>query len=186
MNIHKTLIAVCLVGLGAPVAAEPRVAMDVSIDGEPVGTIVADLFGSVVPKTAENFRALCAEEPGYGYDNSPFHRIIPEFMMQGGDFTNRNGTGGYSAISTTDAFPDENFEIKHDARGLLSMANSGPDTNRSQFFITFAPTPWLDGKHVVFGKVIEGMDVLDKVEQQGTRSGRPLQPVELVDCRVLP
>jgi peptidylprolyl isomerase len=186
MNLHKILVAAWLAGLGAPVAAEPRVAMDVTVDDESVGTIVADLFSSTVPKTVENFRALCEGEPGYGYDNSPFHRIIPEFMMQGGDFTNRNGTGGYSAASTTDPFPDENFDIKHDARGLLSMANSGPDTNRSQFFVTFAPTPWLDGKHVVFGKVVEGMEVLDKVEQQGTRSGRPLKPVELVDCRVLP
>jgi cyclophilin family peptidyl-prolyl cis-trans isomerase len=186
MNLQKTLIAGCLAGLGSCVAAEPRVAMDLTIDDEPAGTIVADLFSSAVPKTAENFRSLCAGEPGYGYDNSPFHRIIPEFMMQGGDFTNRNGTGGYSATSTTAPFADENFDLKHDARGLLSMANSGPDTNRSQFFVTFAPTPWLDGKHVVFGKVVDGMDVLDKVEQLGTRSGRPLKPVELVDCRVLP
>lgn len=193
MNLCKPLMAACLVGFGTTAAAEPSVEMDISIAGEPAGTIVAELDSSTVPITAENFRALCAGDPGYGYDGSPFHRVIPGFMMQGGDFAPKKdasgkplyGTGGYSATSTTEPFADENFINRH-GRYVLSMANSGQDTNRSQFFITFKATPWLDEKHVVFGKVTDGFDVVRAVEKQGSRSGRTLQPVELVDCRVLP
>lgn len=168
-----------------PVLADnPRVAMDVSIDGKPAGTVEFELFADVVPKTAENFRVLCAgERAGLAYADSPFHRIIPEFMIQGGDFTNGNGTGGRSIYG--DEFPDENFTLKHTDAGLLSMANAGPDTNGSQFFITVAPTPWLDGRHVVFGKVVNGMDVVRQMEAQGSQSGKPRVPVTLTACRVL-
>ncbi|TCT18202.1 peptidylprolyl isomerase [Thiobaca trueperi] len=171
-------------------AANPRVALDVSIGDQPAGTITVELFADVVPKTAENFRALCTGEKGKGqsgkdltYAGSPFHRIIPEFMIQGGDFTRGNGTGGESIYG--EKFADENFTLKHTEAGMLSMANAGPNTNGSQFFITVAATPWLDGKHVVFGKVVEGMDVVKAVEAQGTRSGRPQQPVTLTACRQL-
>jgi peptidylprolyl isomerase len=161
----------------------PRVALDIRIGEQAAGTIVLELFRDVVPKTAENFRALCTGEEGEDmcYAGSPFHRIIPGFMIQGGDFTRGNGTGGKSIYG--DRFPDENFEIKHTEAGLLSMANAGPDTNGSQFFITVAATPWLDGKHVVFGKVVEGMDVVRAMEAQGSRSGQTSQPVELASCR---
>lgn len=166
-------------------AANPKVAMDVSIDGAPAGTMEFELFADVVPKTAENFRVLCAGEQGKGmrYAGSPFHRIIPGFMIQGGDFTNGDGTGGKSIYG--ERFPDENFTVKHTGAGLLSMANAGPDTNGSQFFITVAPTDWLDGKHVVFGKLTSGMDVLIKMEGEGSRSGETRHPVMLTGCRVL-
>lgn len=161
----------------------PRVALDVSIGGQDAGTVVIELFKDVTPKTAENFRALCTGEKGedMSYAGSPFHRIIPGFMIQGGDFTNGNGTGGKSIYGAR--FPDENFELKHTEAGLLSMANAGPNTNGSQFFITVAATPWLDGKHVVFGKVVEGMDVVKTMEAQGSRGGETSQPVMLKACR---
>jgi peptidylprolyl isomerase len=166
-------------------AENPKVAMDVSIGGEPAGTIEAELFADVVPKTAENFRVLCSGEQGeeMRYAGSPFHRIIPGFMIQGGDFTNGNGTGGKSIYGGK--FDDENFELEHDEPGLLSMANAGPNTNGSQFFITVAPTPWLDGRHVVFGKVTSGMDVVEAMEAQGTRRGQTKTEVVMSDCRVL-
>jgi peptidylprolyl isomerase len=172
------------------IAANPKVALDVSIGGEPAGTLTLELFADVVPKTAENFRALCTGEKGTGksgkplsYKGSPFHRIIPGFMIQGGDFTRGNGTGGESIYG--EKFADENFELKHTGPGILSMANAGPNTNGSQFFITVAETPWLDGKHVVFGKVVDGMDVLKKMEEQGSRSGQTKADVVLSDCKQL-
>ncbi|XP_061369089.1 peptidyl-prolyl cis-trans isomerase CYP63-like isoform X2 [Gastrolobium bilobum] len=166
----------------------PRVFFDVSIDGDPVERIVIQLFASIVPKTAENFRALCTGEKGIGestgkplhYKGTTFHRIIKGFMAQGGDFSKGNGTGGESIYGGK--FADENFKLTHEGPGFLSMANSGPNTNGSQFFITFKRQPHLDGKHVVFGKVVKGMDTLKKIEQAGTSDGKPTQPVKIIDC----
>ncbi len=169
----------------ASAAANPKVAIEVSIGGEPAGTLKLELFADRVPKTAENFRVLCTGEQGeeLNYAGSPFHRIIPGFMIQGGDFTNGNGTGGRSIYG--EKFADENFALKHTKAGLLSMANAGPNTNGSQFFVTVAPTPWLDGKHVIFGEVIGGMDVVEKMESIGSRSGRTSETVVLESCREL-
>ncbi len=186
MRLAKIALAACLLGCsGTLLAANPKVAFDVSIDGKPAGTIEAELFADAVPKTAENFRALCTGEKGDGLDyaGSPFHRIIPGFMIQGGDITNGNGTGGKSIYG--DRFADENFKLEHTDAGLLSMANAGPNTNGSQFFITVAPTPWLNGRHVVFGKVIGGMDVVKEIEAQGSQGGTPRVPVTLDACREL-
>lgn len=150
---------------------------DITIADKPAGRITFKLFDDVVPKTAENFRALATGEQGFGFAGAPFHRIIPQFMLQGGDFTNGNGTGGKSIYGAK--FADENFTLKHDRPYLLSMANSGPNSNGSQFFITTVPTSWLDGKHVVFGEVTEGQELVDQIEALGSQSGKPKSKVAI-------
>jgi len=158
----------------------PQVYFDIKIGNSDVGRIVMLLRADIVPKTAENFRQLCTGEQGYGFKGSSFHRIIPEFMCQGGDFTKNNGTGGKSIYGAK--FADENFKLKHTGFGTLSMANSGANSNGSQFFICTTKTDWLDGKHVVFGKVIAGAEVVKKMEKCGTKSGASTQKVTIYSC----
>ncbi|KAH8880088.1 peptidyl-prolyl cis-trans isomerase H [Thozetella sp. PMI_491] len=173
-----------------PSSGNPLVFFDITLGGEPLGRITFELFHDVVPRTAENFRQFCTGESKnhlkrpQGFKGSKFHRIIPQFMCQGGDFLNGDGTGSI-CIYGTKTFADENFNLKHDQPGLLSMANGGPNMNGSQFFITTVPTPFLDGKHVVFGKVVDGMDVVKKME--ATKTGYrgkdvPNMDVTIVQC----
>jgi len=158
----------------------PKVFFDVKAGDQSLGRVVMELRSDVVPKTAENFRQLCTGEAGFGYANTTFHRIIPGFMCQGGDMTHGDGRGGKSIYGRK--FGDENFKLKHTGPGILSMANAGPNTNGSQFFICTALTSWLDGAHVVFGQVVEGMEVVQAMERLGSRSGRTSAKVWISDC----
>nr|3PMP_A Chain A, Cyclophilin A [Moniliophthora perniciosa]3PMP_B Chain B, Cyclophilin A [Moniliophthora perniciosa] len=160
--------------------AMANVFFNISINDKPEGRIVFKLYDEAVPKTAKNFRELATGQHGFGYKDSIFHRVIPQFMLQGGDFTRHNGTGGKSIYG--EKFADENFQVKHTKPGLLSMANAGANTNGSQFFITTVPTSWLDGKHVVFGEVIEGLDIVRKVEGKGSASGKTNATIKITDC----
>ena len=174
-----------------PPQEEPEVTnaayFDIDINKKRAGRVVLGLYGTRQPKTVSNFKTLCTiDETKPSYLNCKFHRIIPDFMIQGGDFTTGDGTGGYAPeYLPSGKFRDEDLSLRHFGKGTLSMANAGPDTNGSQFFITTAPTPWLDGKHVVFGRVLQGMDVIEAINKVGTPSGKPLCSVSIADCGLL-
>eukprot|EP00617_Octactis_speculum_P013625 CAMPEP_0185765936 /NCGR_PEP_ID=MMETSP1174-20130828/33535_1 /TAXON_ID=35687 /ORGANISM="Dictyocha speculum, Strain CCMP1381" /LENGTH=175 /DNA_ID=CAMNT_0028449367 /DNA_START=52 /DNA_END=579 /DNA_ORIENTATION=+ len=168
-------------------STNPVVYFDMAIAGQPAGRIEMTLRADVVPRTAENFRCLCTGEKGTGRSGKPlhfkgssFHRVITDFMCQGGDFTRGNGTGGESIYG--EKFADENFRLKHTGAGILSMANAGPNTNGSQFFLCTVPTPWLDGKHCVFGEVTNGMELVKAIEALGSGSGSTSKTITIADC----
>merc|ERR1719502_835978 len=167
-------------GLRSMSMANPKVFFDVDIGGKDAGRIEFELFADVTPKTAENFRQLCLTDKGKGYNGCTFHRVVPQFMIQGGDFTKGDGSGSASIYGAK--FEDVNFKLKHSKPFLLSMANAGPNTNGSQFFVTTVPCPWLDSRHVVFGTVTKGDNVVKAIEEQGTDGGIPKTSIVVRAC----